>query len=189
MSSKPWRDKQRLREEYLRNGKSSVELSREWGCSKKTVLNWLHRHNIQTRTENKHKPVPISTGDSGYERWYNQHEDDHYSLYVHRLLAVAEYGLSEVSGSVIHHENNIPWDNRPENIRVFESQSEHSSHHGEERELDAEPWRDEFVLKKLYLSQGKSTREISHILGCSKYTVRYWLDKHDIQKRSPNGVE
>jgi len=50
----------------------------------------------------------------------------------HRLLAVAEYGLDEIAGKDIHHKNNIPWDNRPENIKPM-SPSEHRSHHAKLR--------------------------------------------------------
>jgi hypothetical protein len=50
------------------------------------------------------------------------------SLPVHRLLAVAEYGTEAVKDKVVHHKNNIPFDNRLSNIELMDS-SEHARHH------------------------------------------------------------
>lgn len=39
-------------------------------------------------------------------------------------------------------------------------------------------------LTKLYLNQKKSSQEISKILSCSPNKVNYWLNKHNIKKRT-----
>jgi len=187
MSIHPWRDEDKLKQEYIDAGKSSVELSRQWGCSKKTILNWLRRFDIPTRTENKYKPASYHTKPNGYERWSNEHDGDYNYVYVHRLLAVCEYGFDEVASSVVHHENTIKWDNRPENISLFGSQSEHGKHHEAERERPTKPWRDEAALRELYHEQEMSTREIADHFGCCKYTVQNWMDKLGVPKRPPNG--
>jgi hypothetical protein len=43
---------------------------------------------------------------------------------------------------------------------------------------------DKKLLIKLYLNSGKSALAISTILKCSPNKVNYWLDKHQIKKRS-----
>lgn len=53
---------------------------------------------------------------------------------VHRLLAVSEYGLSELKGKEVHHKNGIKWDNRPENLEIM-TKEEHASHHLNNRDI------------------------------------------------------
>lgn len=72
----------------------------------------------------------------GYERWrsyeFRAHtpgsgKEDVY-LYHHRLLALLNFPLSmpiseclqEMSGSDVHHENGIKWDNRPDNLTLLD---------------------------------------------------------------------
>lgn len=40
------------------------------------------------------------------------------------------------------------------------------------------------ILRKLYLDEKRSSREIAKKLGCSEHKVNYWLLKHTITKRS-----
>lgn len=40
-------------------------------------------------------------------------------VYHHRLLAVAKYGIDAVTDMNVHHKNEIPWDNRMENITLI----------------------------------------------------------------------
>ena len=44
---------------------------------------------------------------------------------LHRLTAVAEYGIEAVADSVVHHKNGVRFDNRPENLELM-SNAEHS---------------------------------------------------------------
>jgi len=46
------------------------------------------------------------------------------------------------------------------------------------------PWRDEEVLKELYIKQEKSLSEIAAHLGCSKQTVLNWIEKFGIETRN-----
>lgn len=39
-------------------------------------------------------------------------------------------------------------------------------------------------LENLYFKQRKSVREISYLIGCSEHKMNYWMQKHDIKKRS-----
>ena len=75
-------------------------------------------------------PACFRTMRSGYERWhaYNR-RDGQDSYYVHRLVAVAEWGVDAIRGRDVHHKNGIPWDNRPENLEVL-TRKEHREVHG-----------------------------------------------------------
>ena len=73
---------------------------------------------------------PFHTDDRGYEVWTVWDHPIRRRVLVHRLVAIAEHGVDEVVGKVVHHRNSIPWDNRPENLEVL-SRGEHARHHYE----------------------------------------------------------
>lgn len=52
-------------------------------------------------------------------------------VYEHRRVADEALGRTLRPGEVVHHENEVKDDNRPENLRVFASQSDHLKHHRE----------------------------------------------------------
>jgi orotate phosphoribosyltransferase-like protein len=49
---------------------------------------------------------------------------------------------------------------------------------------DAE-YRDEDVLRELYIERGMTTREVADELDTTNPTVLRWLGKHDIKTREP----
>ena len=64
----------------------------------------------------------------GYHRFKTQIGESRYTVGIHRLVAVAEFGLENTAGNVVHHKNNIPWDNRPENLELM-GHAEHARYH------------------------------------------------------------
>jgi DNA-binding transcriptional ArsR family regulator len=56
------------------------------------------------------------------------------SIPIHRLVAIAEYGVDAVAGREIHHKNGIKWDNRPSNLTPLDREA-HARHHSFERML------------------------------------------------------
>jgi transposase len=46
-------------------------------------------------------------------------------------------------------------------------------------------YQDKETLIELYHEKGMSQSAISDELGCSRGTIKYWLDKHDIKRRPP----
>lgn len=104
---------------------------------------------------------------------------------THRLLAVAEYGFNAVTGKDVHHLNGIPWDNRASNIELIEP-GDHTALHSTGRDNYADkdtPYRDENIMRELYVRREMSTYEVADELDTSRTTVIRWLEKHGIDRR------
>lgn len=144
-SDDPWKDEDRLRELYWDGGLSQTDLADRFGVSQRTIQYWMDKFGIETRSPGEALRVPWAsfyTRPDGYEQWmamdYQTRKQQ--PVYVHRLLAVAEYGTDAVAGKVVHHDNEVPWDNRAENIVLME-QGEHAAHHWSRDNLPE--WTDE----------------------------------------------
>jgi transposase len=48
------------------------------------------------------------------------------------------------------------------------------------------PWRDEGLMRTLYLDELMSQNALSELFDCSISTVGNWLDRHGIRKRTPS---
>lgn len=68
----------------------------------------------------------------GYETWRDKYQYKESRVKVHRLVAVAEYGINEVKDRVVHHRNEVPWDNRPGNLQLMTPEDHATHHHGGE---------------------------------------------------------
>lgn len=180
-TEKPYQDAGLLQTLYWEKGMSQNEISDFIGCSQETVSRWMNKLNIEARKPSHERPAPFRQS-QGYEVWRHQVSGTHYNVSVHRLLAVAEYGFDAVCGDDVHHQNDIPWDNRPDNIEI-KLHEQHRRDHMEERYGDA-PWREADSLRELYVEKQMTQEGIADKWGCSQYTISTWLDKHDIEKRS-----
>ena len=67
----------------------------------------------------------------GYERAVSTKNE---SIKIHRLASVAWFGFDNTVNKHIHHKNNIPWDNREENLIPMKP-SEHISLHRSENSV------------------------------------------------------
>lgn len=139
----PWHDGQLLRELYVERGFSAYTIADGLGCGPTAIYYQLDKHGIERREPketNKNqatrKPASFETDNHGYERWTSAFDNGTEVVAIHRLLAVAEYGLSAVAGNHVHHGKEggglpaceIPWANWGGNIDVM-SQADHLSHH------------------------------------------------------------
>ncbi len=96
------------------------------GCHRQTVYYWMKKLNISRRSHSeavargvRKRPSTYRTTERGYEVWRSSSGRSNKKVKVHRLLAVSEFGMEAVEGKVVHHQNGIPWDNRPENIELL----------------------------------------------------------------------
>lgn len=134
-----WRDESWFRKRYLKESKSMRTMAEEAGCGIACISDWREEFGIEERV-NVEKGLSLHptvyTNVEGYELASSRvGNGNQKSIGIHRLVAVAEYGFDEVCDSVIHHKNEIPWDNRPENLQVM-TNSDHASHHASLRDFD-----------------------------------------------------
>jgi transposase-like protein len=188
-SSKPWKDKEKLKELYVEKKLSTYKIADKFGCSAVTVNKWLKKHGIELRSSGEgskiaysRKPAPIKDTANGYEIWRDKSGDKDNGVFVHRLLYVAYHGVESVKNKDVHHQNEVPWDNRIENLEAL-TKSEHRLLHANNNNKDAK-WKNEELMRELYVKKKKSTCEISEKFGCSAVTVNRWLKKHGIRVRS-----
>lgn len=132
-----YKDADTLRELYWGEGLSLRKTADRLGVGASTVKRWMKKHNIPRRGRLEASLDRFSGKDRatlsfyrGYHHWRCRDVDCMRSVAVHRLLAVAEYGMDEIDGKHIHHKNGIPWDNRPENIEPLSPSDHMSLHHG-----------------------------------------------------------
>jgi transposase-like protein len=187
-SSKPWKDKEKLKELYVEKKLSCNEVADKLGSNSSTVHRWLKKYGIETRSSGEgrkiaHSKNPISFGHTinGYERWEDHSGDEVNAISVHRLLYIAHHGFEPIKNKEIHHQNEIPWDNRIENLEALttlEHKLLHGSNDGEAK------WRDKELMRELYIEDQLSTKEIGEKVECDPSTVYRWLKKHEIRVRS-----
>lgn len=135
-------DAEWLRKRYHGEGMVAREVADLIGCTKATVLRALDRAGIEKHSQAVRKKTIHPTFDInswGYVRvtshnYVNGELESTDQLGVHQLLAIAEGADPEkvFSGGDyhVHHESEVPWDNRPENIELV-SEEEHHSHHSD----------------------------------------------------------
>lgn len=127
--------KEKLQREYIDAGMSPRDIANGEDYSRNHVQRSLEYHDMEIRSQ-----VEGIWKHHGEVCSYRTHPRGHVIIgsgadrvYVHQLIAIAE-GAAPAElfggGSVVHHRNSIPWDNRPENLEVFDDQGEHMREHG-----------------------------------------------------------
>lgn len=122
-----WHDEDWLREQYVDERRSAADIAAECGVSKNGILYRLAKYGIERRESfegTRVDYVTLYTRPDGYE----VSAASEGSVKLHRLVAVAEHGFEAVCGNVVHHETNVPWDNRPGKLAVM-SQRDHRALH------------------------------------------------------------
>jgi len=151
--SKPYQDPQKLRELYHEEELTTREIADRLGCNNSTITRYLNKYDIQTRENwkagveaakraNRVERVKLRQLPTGYMYWGStewtpdNEKRTSFIVYVHRLLAVAEYGFDAVADKDVHHKNGVKWDNRPDNIEVLDK-AEHTRLGNEQRISDS----------------------------------------------------
>lgn len=171
-----YRDPNLLKQLYVDERLSTHEIAVLLDRAQSTIRNWLDRHNIDTRSISEAKwlkgdrhpnDVRRIVNWSGHVKWKLPIDGQDREIPVHRLLAVAEFGFEAVQDKDVHHKNEIPWDNRPENLELM-TRSEHTTHHNEKISGSERYW-----VATLYEKTEMSTYEIAEKYGVSNTTVLY----------------
>lgn len=142
MNNYDHKDPEVLQKLYHEKNYSLEKIGELCNVHRQTVYYWMKKHGIeradrQKRVEiaKKKRPTYYGMDDGGYEVWRTYLGKGEYRarLPVHRLMAVAKYGISEVKNKVVHHRNGIPWDNRYDNIEIMTDKN-HKKLHAKENE-------------------------------------------------------
>lgn len=94
----------------------------------------------------------MRTGAQGYERFQVSIDGENHVVSVHRLLATLKHDLSDFEGREVHHINNVPWDNRLENLELV-TYEEHYARHpktGEKNSFSRLTWEDVDEIRDRY---------------------------------------
>jgi hypothetical protein len=122
---KRYRNPKWLREQYVENGCSVTEIADTCGVSGSTINRWCEKFDIK---KPETAQFGIQTGE--YEQWMCEAGPGKAdTVLVHRLLATLKVDeLSDLDGMHVHHESEVPWDNRLDNLHVL-TPSEHRCRH------------------------------------------------------------
>jgi DNA-binding XRE family transcriptional regulator len=175
-------DKDTLEYLYAERGMTQSEIAEISEVNQPTIGYHIRKHGIETRDSSDYEPPNKKAratfhtrSEDGYECWaaWYRPEDSVERVRVHRLLAVAEYGYDAVVGKDIHHKNEIPWDNRPENITPMDKAEHIGHHHRGERCPNAKLTESDVkeVREKLQQTDLKNS-EIADEYGVSRAAIR-----------------
>lgn len=130
-----------LVQEYVDKERTMRSIGNECGVSPATILKWLRRHGIESRTATEHlkkDTVTFVQLRRGYVRATAKRPngvDQDYCM-VHQLVAIADgadpHKVFSNGDYHVHHKNEVPWDNRPDNLELLSS-SDHAKLHGQKR--------------------------------------------------------
>jgi transposase len=176
---KPYQDKEKLERLYHDEKMSTNEIADEWGVGESTILRWLKRHEIAIRRRGEgvslalsKSPVRLFT-DRGYELWEHTYRGERDKIAVHRLLAVAKFGFSEVIEKDVHHKDGVPWHNVYENLELL-GHSEHTAHHNPRQLSKSEA--EEF--RRRYQTENISQKSLGEEYGISDATANRVVNRN-----------
>jgi DNA-binding CsgD family transcriptional regulator len=122
----------RIKELYRERGLSQDEVSDILDANPRTVNRHIKHYGLsktpkEWQRDRYGNSVSFRTTTRGYEVVTIPGGGDYL---VHRLVAVAEYGIDAVKENHIHHENGVKWDNRVDNLEPIDP-SNHATLHAD----------------------------------------------------------
>lgn len=142
-------DEEWLRAKYYGEYWSVGDMAEEAGVPSSSITYQMDKYDMDRRpgfvTHVMKNPGAgfVHANNDGYEIVKHSVDDHTYSYFIHRLVAIAEWGYDEVDGKQVHHKNSIPWDNRGDNLQLIDSHSEHMKLHGAQADVPPSEWGDD----------------------------------------------
>jgi len=131
-----------LKSMYVDKEMTQKEIANIFDVYQSTIGRVLERKGIESRGRGDYYKLPIHYNKDGYLVCRHRHrnaegEKQRSAVFLHRLVAVAEYGFDAVVDKNVHHKNNHQADNRPDNLEPL-TPSEHAKlHHSNKDVLDS----------------------------------------------------
>jgi DNA-binding XRE family transcriptional regulator len=196
-----YKDADWLERKYWEENLTTHEMGDIVDMNHGTIVYWMAKHDIPRKNNIelikqrcRKEYATYFTKKSGHEAWQTSDTEggEDYCA-VHRLAAVAWFGWDAVVGNDVHHDNNVPWDNREENLTPM-GDREHMQHHAKEfkdkdgieqnfggmRDYDGvTPER----IRELYHGEGLSQRQVAEELGVTRGIIRKRMEEWDIDRR------
>ncbi len=175
---RPWRDEDTLRELYHEKNLSTTEIADKLGCGDSTVQANMDRLGIERRSISNARRLAgckeqlgMWTSPDGYEITQTRHDGDYFTVQIHRLLAVSEFGFDALEGMHVHHKKPIPWLNTPGNIELL-SPANHASLHktGEKNSNSKLDWKSVSEIRQRYDSD-EPAKELADEYGVVTRTI------------------
>ena len=126
-----YKDKKVLRRLYWDEWLPQSTIAGIFDVDQANISYWMDKVGVPTRNDRLSNEThgryskKIRENSNGY--LVTPAPDSQY-LYIHRLVAVSEFGFDEVKDKEVHHKNGCPLDNRPENLEPV-TQAEHNKIH------------------------------------------------------------
>lgn len=128
-------DPEVLKRLYHDRGLTLKEISERSSVTRGAIGYQMKKNGIERRSRGTKEGERLVTHTTycmeghGCMSWYSRDPDGKQRcMKVHRLVAIAEWGVDAVAGNHVHHKNEIPWDNRPSNLEVKTPEDHHSDH-------------------------------------------------------------
>jgi hypothetical protein len=120
--------------DYTPSDRTLAKKFGSWNDAKRAAGLDVITHGKNTARGQYHRAgCALRINDSGYMVWRVHDHPTCRDVFVHRLQAVAELGIDATRGKHVHHVNEIPWDNRIDNLELM-TPAEHGRHHASQRE-------------------------------------------------------
>jgi transposase-like protein len=170
--TEPLRDEDWLREQYIEREKTSLEIADELEIDSKTVRNWMGKHGIEMRSQSDAQ-TDGNTTPLKDEAWLREQ----YLTRKRSLGEIAdELGITAATVNTWKDKHGI------ESRSKSEARLASDYLYNEQ----TEQLRDEDWLREQYVEKKRTIADIADGLELSSDTVASWMDRHDIEARSPS---
>lgn len=128
-------DKEWLETKYHEEKLTQDQIAELCGVSDPVINRWMKKHGIEARADAVYRAMAKPgvahrlEGTNGYERVTLSHEGSTYHVGIHRLCAVAWFGMSYFDERDVHHKDRCRSHNAEENLELL-SRSDHLALHG-----------------------------------------------------------